>query len=387
MQGNSRADVEKRLKGMRLIPIQIKKKSKEINLTLPWKDPVDVKTKVVFTRQLATMIDAGLPLVQCLEVLAQAEPHAFFRPVLYKVKQTVESGSTFADALKEHPKVFDELFVNLVAAGEAGGLLDTILNRLAVYMEKAMALKNRVKSAMRYPVIVVSASSLIIGVLLVKVIPSFAGIYGSLGDKKLPALTQTVIDVSGTVVTQLPLVLTCLTIFIVGMSMLVRTNWGRYRVDWILLNAPAVGPLVKKAAIARFTRTLGTLIASGVPILDGLNIVAKTSGNKVIEKGLLYARDRIAEGKNISQPLMEINLFPKMVVQMISVGENTGALDVMLTKIADFYEDEVDTAVEGLTSIIEPILMIGVGGSVAIVLIAMYLPIFGMADTVGGHGK
>jgi type IV pilus assembly protein PilC len=384
MQAPTRTDVEDRLKQMRLSPIKIKKRAKEIIIVLPWQDPVPVKSKVVFTRQLATMVDAGLPLVQCMEVLAQQEPHPYLRNTLYAVKQSIESGSTFADALEKHPRVFDELFVNLIRAGEAGGLLDTILNRLAVYMEKAQQLRARVKSALRYPIVVLGAALLITGVLLVKVIPSFAGIYSSVGGGELPALTQMVINISDIVINYLPIVIAITIGVLTSFVLLARTRVGRLTIDRIFLKTPVIGPLIKKAAIARFTRTLGTLIASGVPILEAMSIVAKTSGNKVIEGGILYARDRISEGKNIASPLMELNIFPKMVVQMIAVGENTGALDVMLTKIADFYEEEVDTAVDGLTSVIEPLMMIFIGGLVAFVLIAMYLPIFGLADNLQG---
>ena len=386
MFADSAAEVEERLRGMRMTPTKTpKKRAKAIVVRLPFSQPVPVKTKVIFTRQLATMIDAGLPLVQCLEVLAQQEPHAYFRQILYSVKQSVESGSTFAEALKRHPEVFEDIFVNLVQAGEAGGLLDTILNRLAIYMEKAMALRQRVKSAMRYPIIVVVAAVLITGVLLIKVIPSFAGIYKSMGNRKLPAITQLVIDMSDTTINYLPLIIGATVALIITFTMVRRTEVGRYALDKILLVSPVFGNLIKKSSIARFTRTLGTLIASGVPILDAMDIVARTSGNKVIERSIFYAKDRIAEGKSIASPLMEMNVFPKMVVQMIGVGENTGALDVMLTKVADFYEEEVDTAVDGLTSIIEPILMIGIGGIVAFVLIAMYMPIFNLADNLGGH--
>lgn len=384
MESETASDVESRLKSMNLTPIKVKKKAKEIYIVMPWQDPVPVKTKVIFTRQLATMIDAGLPLVQCLEILSSQEPHGYFRRTLMQVKNSVEGGSTFADALAKHPRVFDDLFTNLVSAGEAGGLLDTILNRLAIYMEKNMALKMRMKSAMRYPVVTLSASLIITGVLLVKVIPSFAGIYSSVGGKDLPALTQMVINISDAVIASLPLVITIAVSIFVAFFLFVRTEFGQLTKDRVLLRTPVIGTLIKKSAIARFTRTLGTLIASGVPILEAMDIVARTAGNKVIEGGIVYTRDRISEGKNIAGPLMEMNVFPSMVVQMISVGESTGALDVMLTKIADFYEDEVDAAVDGLTSVIEPIMMIGIGGIVAFVLIAMYLPIFSLADNVGG---
>ena len=385
MEGDTKAEVEQRLKAMRLTPVKIKKRAKEIIITLPWSDPVPVRTKVVFTRQLATMIDAGLPLVQCLEVLGGQEPHPFFRQTLNAIKNDVESGTTFSDALGKHPSVFDNLFVNLVAAGEAGGLLDTILNRLTIYIEKSAALRSKIKSAMRYPVFVLSATFLVTGVLLVKVIPSFAKIYSSMGNAELPKITQIAINISDVFINHLPAMIGVSVSVIVFFSVIKRTEVGELIIDRILITVPPFGDLVRKSAISRFTRTLGTLIASGVPILDAMNIVAMSAGNKVVERGILYARDRISEGKNIASPLMEITVFPKMVVQMIAVGETTGALDVMLTKIADFYEEEVDNAVDGMTSLIEPLLMFVIGGIVAFVLIAMYMPIFGMADTVNPH--
>jgi len=385
MEGQTKGEVEQRIKAMRMTPTKVKKRKADIIIVLPFSDPVPVRTKVVFTRQLATMIDAGLPLVQCLEVLGGQEPHPFFRRTLTAIKADVESGSTFSDALAKHPLVFDNLFVNLVAAGEAGGLLDTILNRLTIYIEKSAALRGKIKSAMRYPVFVLGATFLVTGVLLVKVIPSFAKIYSSMGNAELPKITQLAIGISNTFQHHLPAMIGVSVATVIFFTAIKRTEVGELVLDRILITLPPFGDLVRKSAIARFTRTLGTLIASGVPILDAMNIVAQSAGNKVVERGILYARDRISEGKNIASPLMEISVFPKMVVQMIAVGETTGALDVMLTKIADFYEEEVDNAVDGMTSIIEPLLMFVIGGIVAFVLIAMYMPIFGMADTVNPH--
>lgn len=376
-------DVENRLRTMGLSPIRVKKKPKEINITIPGFGKIKTKSKVVFTRQLATMIDAGLPLVQCLEILGTQEPHPRFREVILAVKQSVESGSTFAEALGKHPKVFDNLFVNLVAAGEMGGILDTILNRLAAYMEKAMKLRQRVKSALKYPVTVLVISIIISIFLLVKVVPSFAGMFKSMG-KDLPALTKAVVDLSNATVENLPMVIGGLIGIVVVFMIVIRTERGKHYWHAFLLRLPIFGVLLKKAAVARFTRTLGTLISSGVPILDALEIVAKTSGNVIIEKAILYTRDRIAEGKSIAGPLMEQDVFPKMVVQMVAVGESTGAMDIMLGKIADFYEDEVDAAVDSITSLIEPLIMVVLGGIIGVVLLSMYLPIFSMADGVGG---
>ncbi|MGM0577270.1 MAG: type II secretion system F family protein [Myxococcota bacterium] len=380
----SELEVQNQLRSMGVTASKIKKKGGGVIL-IPGISRVPVKSKVVFTRQLATMIDAGLPLVQCLEILGTQEPNALFQRTILDVKRQVESGSTFADALGKHPKVFDNLFVNLVAAGEMGGILDTILNRLANYMEKSLKLKQKVKSAMKYPVTVLVVSLIITGFLLVKVIPTFGEMFDSMG-KELPALTAMVIQWSDYTVDNLPTVLGILVALIVGVKLITMTDKGGYYVDKGLLHMPVFGTLIKKAAVARFTRTLGTLISSGVPILDALEIVAKTSGNRVVEEGVMYTRERIAEGKSIASPLMEQPVFPKMVVQMIAVGESTGAMDIMLSKIADFYDDEVDTAVEGITSLIEPIIMVVLGGLIGFVLIAMYLPIFNMADSFGGAG-
>ena len=374
-------EAENILKGMGVTATSIKKKTGG-GIIIPGITKVSVKSKVVFTRQLATMIDAGLPLVQCLEILGTQEPDPLLQQTVLAVKQSVEGGTTFADALAKHPKVFDNLFVNLIAAGEVGGILDTILNRLAAYMEKAMKLKQKVKGAMKYPVTVLAVSLTITGFLLVKVIPTFSEMFESMG-KDLPALTQTVVEISDWTIANLPTVLTILGIIVVVFKLVTSTGPGRLGWDTILLKAPVFGPLIKKAAVAKFTRTLGTLISSGVPILDALDIVARTAGNKVVENAVLYTRDKISEGKSIAAPLMEQSVFPKMVVQMIAVGESTGAMDIMLTKIADFYDDEVDAAVDGMTSLIEPLIMVVLGGIISVVLLAMYLPIFNMADTFG----
>jgi type IV pilus assembly protein PilC len=347
---------------------------------------ISTKTLVVFTRQLATMIDAGLPLVQSLEILSAQEPDPRFQRVLTAVKMQVESGSTFADALKRHPKVFDDLFVNLVAAGEMGGILDTILNRLATYTEKAMKLRAKVKSAMKYPLtVLVVAVGITIG-LLWKVVPTFAGMFKSMGRAELPVLTQFMVALSNRTVEYLPYVFATIFGLVYGFRTIYRTQKGRLFLDGALLKAPIFGDLARKAGVAKFTRTLGTLISSGVPILDSLEIVARTAGNRVIENGVMYTRAKISEGRSIAGPLQETSVFPKMVVQMIGVGESTGALDVMLVKIADFYDEEVEQAVEAVTALIEPLIMVVLGGIIGFVLIAMYLPIFSMADNISPGG-
>ncbi len=385
MEAQNSTEVEQKLKQLNITPEKVAKKPAEFNIKIPgFGGNVDTKTLVIFTRQLATMIDAGLPLVQCLEILGNSEPNKAFKEILLGVKAQVETGSTFADALKKYPKVFDELFVNLVAAGEMGGILDTILNRLASYTEKSMKLKAKVKSAMKYPVTVLVISLFITYGLITKVIPTFGSMFKSMGKKELPAITEFMIKISENGQKWMPYILTGLGLLIFLFKQFVATQKGRLIWDTFVLKSPMFGPLIKKTAVAKFTRTLGTLISSGVPILDSLEIVAKTAGNKVVENGILYTRDRITEGKSIAQPMMEIGIFPKMVVQMIGVGESTGAMDVMLGKIADFYEDEVDQAVDGLMAMIEPLIMVLLGGLIGSVMIAMYMPIFQMGDAVSG---
>ncbi|MCB9727520.1 MAG: type II secretion system F family protein [Deltaproteobacteria bacterium] len=376
----SEMEVQNQLRSMGLEPVKIKKKVGGGGIIIPGITKVPIKSKVIFTRQLATMIDAGLPLVQCLEILGGQEPNPLFQKVILDVKRSVESGGTFADSLAKHPKIFDNLFVNLISAGEMGGILDTILNRLAAYIEKSVKLKQKVKSAMKYPMTVLFVSLGISGFLLVKVIPTFGEMFKSMG-KELPPLTQTVMNVSKTTVDNLPLIVGILIVLFIAMTIILKNDKPRYYFDAFMLKVPVFGTLLKKAAVAKFTRTLGTLISSGVPILDALEIVAKTAGNKVVEKGVMYTREKISEGKSIASPLMEQPVFPKMVVQMIAVGESTGAMDIMLSKIADFYDDEVDAAVDGITSLIEPLIMVVLGGIIGVVLLAMYMPIFNMADS------
>ncbi|NOZ00708.1 MAG: type II secretion system F family protein [Deltaproteobacteria bacterium] len=382
IEASDASAAEEKLRGMQVTPSKVKRSLGQIEIKLPSLGGVKTKTLVVFTRQLSTMIDAGLPLVQCLDILAAQEPDRAFQKIVYGVKAHVEAGTTLADALKKYPKVFDELFTSMVAAGEIGGVLDTILQRLAQYLEKSMRLKQKVKSALRYPTFVLIAAGGIMVVLLWKVIPSFAAIFKSVGNSSLPALTQFVVNLSENFIHYLPYIAVGIVALIVGFIMLRRNPKGRRLIDGIMLKLPVVGQLIRKAGVARLTRTLGTLVASGVPILDALETSAKSSGNVIIESGIMYTRAKVAEGKNIAAPLDETKIFPKMVVQMIAVGESTGAMDVMLGKIADFYDDEVDAAVDGLTSLIEPMVMVLIGGMVGFVLIAMYLPIFGMAENL-----
>jgi type IV pilus assembly protein PilC len=329
------------------------------------------------------MIDAGLPLVQCLDILSTQTPNKIFANALKDIKQTVEGGSTFSDALRRHPKIFDELFVNLVQAGELGGILDTILNRLATYIEKKVKLTRQVKGALTYPIAVIIIAAGVMSVLMVFVIPSFENMFKDFGSKEgLPKLTQIVIDVSKAFIHNLPWIALAVIAIIVGVTYTYRTPGGKRFIHKTLLSLPIFGPLFQKIAVARFTRTLGTLLSSGVPIMDALEVVAKTAGNVIVEEAIMYVRAKIAEGKNMMEPLSEKKIFPSMVVQMLGVGEQTGALDTMLSKVADFYEEEVDVAVAALTSLLEPLLMVGIGGMVGTVMVAMYLPIFSLAGKI-----
>jgi type IV pilus assembly protein PilC len=343
------------------------------------------KDLVVFTRQFGTMINAGLPLVQCLEILSTQSENKVLRETVGEVKTQVEAGSTFSDALRRHPKVFDDLYVNLVHAGEVGGLLDTILTRLAKYIEKAMKLKGQIKSAMIYPAAIMGVAVIVITVLMLFVIPIFAKMFLELsgGRVALPGPTQLVIDISNFFIAYWYIILGAIVGAVVGIKKYYGTVQGRMVIDKLLLKLPVVGDLIRKASVAKFTRTLGTLLASGVPLLDGMTICAKTSGNKVVEETLINARVSISGGKTIADPLAASGVFPKMVTHMIAVGESTGALDAMLGKIADFYEDEVDQAVASLTSLLEPMMMVFLGVVIGFIVIAMYLPIFKMASAIG----
>jgi type IV pilus assembly protein PilC len=381
MDADDEPAVQARLRSQQLMPTKIKKKGKGFSLNFG--TGVDLKEVVTFTRLFATMIDAGLPIVQCLDILCNQTDNKFFAVILRDVKANVEQGATFSDSLRRHPKVFDQLYVNLVQAGEVGGILDTILNRLAIYNEKAIKLRRQVRGAMVYPSAVLVIFTLVLSILLGWVIPSFKTIFKDLGaSDELPYLTQIVIAVSEAFIHWLPLIILIAAGAITGIYYSNKTYRGKKLFHTMWLKAPVIGPVLRKVAVARFTRTLGTLLSSGVPILDALEIVAKTAGNVVIEEAIMYTRSKISEGKNMASPLLETNVFPPMVVQMVGVGEQTGALDAMLSKIADFYEEEVDVAVAALTSLIEPIMMVGIGGTVGVVLIAMYLPIFSIAGKI-----
>jgi len=334
------------------------------------------KDIVVFTRQFATMIDAGVPLVQALDILSTQVENKSFGKVLAQVKIDVESGSTYADALKKYPRVFSELYANMVAAGEAGGILDTILNRLSAYIEKAMKLKKKVKGAMVYPAVVTSIAVMVIAVIMIFVVPTFSKMFTTLGGT-LPLPTRIVINLSNFIAGIGGLLvagaIVAIVVFIVQFR---RTEKGKHITDKILLRLPIFGMLINKVAVAKFTRTLGTLVSSGVPILDGLEITAKTSGNKVIEYAIMEVRKGVVGGKTLAEPIMKAKVFPPMVTHMIAVGESTGALDAMLGKIADFYDDEVDASVSNLTAMMEPMLMVFLGTAVGFIVISMYLPIF-----------
>ncbi len=382
MEANDVATVNARLRQQQLNPLKVRRRLRWLELQIG--TGVATKDLVTFTRLFATMIDAGLPLVQCLDILASQQPNRHFAVVLRDVKNSVESGLSFSDALRRHPKVFDELFTNLVQAGEVGGILDTIMNRLSVYLEKRQKLMRQVRGALVYPSIVVVIAVGVITVLMTFVIPAFENMFKDFGGGKdsLPKLTQVMVALSHGFVSYLPFLLVGGLLAAIGAVYAYRRPKGKRFFHETLLKLPVLGSVMRKIAVARFTRTLGTLLQSGVPILDALEICSRTAGNVVIEQGVRKVRQSISEGKNMAEPLLAVGVFPEMVVQMIAVGEQTGALDQMLNKIADFYEEETDIAVAALTSALEPILMVGVGGVVGIVLISMYLPIFSLAGNI-----
>jgi type IV pilus assembly protein PilC len=370
-----------RLRADNIVPRKVKKVAKDFNINIG--TGVTHQDMLIFTRQLATMIDAGLPLVQCLDILGTQTDNKRFGAILLSVKGYVETGATFSEALRKHPKVFDELYVNLIAAGEIGGILDTILQRLSEYIEKAVKLKRQVKSAMVYPISILCIAIIVIAVMLGKVIPVFEEMYQEFKGATLPEPTQVVIAISNSFTSNWYWYFGSLFSFIVFMGWTLKNPKGRKVFDAVILKAPVIGSVLRKIVVARFTRTLGTLLSSGVPILDSLDICAKTSGNKTVEAAIYYAREKISEGKDLASPLMETGVFPSMVVQMIGVGEQTGAMDQMLQKIADFYEEEVDVAVAAMTSLMEPIMMVFLGGLVGGLIIAMYLPVFELAGNIG----
>ncbi|MBS1785722.1 MAG: type II secretion system F family protein [Acidobacteria bacterium] len=340
---------------------------------------VKAKDLAIFTRQFSVMIDAGLPLVQCLEILGSQQADKGFKKVIEAVREDVEKGASLQAALSKHPKAFSDLYVNMVGAGEAGGILDIILQRLSIYIEKAVKLASKVKSAMIYPIAVISIAAIVVYVIMVKVIPVFSAMYEGLGSS-LPFPTQVCIMLSNILVHYGWAVGLFIVIVFVALKYYYKTVGGKLQIDGIFLKIPIIGDLLRKVAVARFCRTLGTLTASGVPILEGMDITARTAGNQVIANAILKAKDAVEAGRNISAPLAETKVFPPMVTQMVGVGEATGALDAMLNKVADFYEDEVDNAVAGLTSLMEPIIIAVLGGIIGFIVVAMYMPIFNLAN-------
>ena len=371
------------LRKLDIRPIRIQEKREKTARKFALRKKIPKKSIVVFTRQFSTMINAGLPLVQCLTILGNQQENGAFSNVIAKIKGDVESGQSLAEALKKHPKVFDDLYVNLVEAGEAGGILDVILNRLSSYIEKTEKLKKKVKGAMVYPAVVTGVSIVVTAIILIFVIPVFEKMFSEVG-QALPVPTQFVIGLSRFVSSNLIFIVLGIGALIFLLRSVYRTEKGKYLIDDLLLKLPIFGMLFRKVAVAKFTRTFGTMVSSGVPILEAMDIVAKSAGNKVVEKAIYKARGSIAEGKTISEPLEESKVFPPMVTQMIGVGEASGELDTMLNKIADFYDDDVDAAVNTLTSMMEPIMMVVLGGVVGGLVIAMYLPIFKMGEAITG---
>ena len=386
MEAATRDAVLARLRAQRIQPIPAKIRERgrglDTEISIPgFGETVKTKDVVIFTRQLGTMIDAGLPIVQCLDILGSQTENKKFRGIIRQLKDDVESGSTFTEALRKHGKIFDDLFVNMISAGEIGGILDTILARLSVYMEKSMKLKAKIKGAMIYPVTIITVAGGVTCVLLIWVIPVFAELFSSFG-QELPAPTQFVINLSNFTIAYFHLIAMVGIAIFVGLRYAYKTENGRLMMDRAILEAPVFGDLIRKSSIARFSRTLSTLISSGVPILDALLITAKTAGNKVVERAVLATRLSISEGNTISEPLTQSKVFPPMVCQMIAVGESTGALDAMLQKIAEFYEDEVDNMVANLTTLMEPLVILVLGIIIGGLVISMYLPIFKLGSVI-----
>ncbi len=378
---DSKDTVVTMMRRQQVVVTAVKEKGKEIAVP-KFGGKVPPQLVAIFTRQFSVMIDAGLPLVQCLEILGGQQENKAFKRALITIRGDVEAGSSLADAMRKHPKIFNDLFTNMVAAGEAGGILDTILQRLAQYIEKAVKLNSQVKSAMIYPVGVISIAAIVIAVILWKVIPTFAALFAGLG-AELPLPTRVVISLSNFIADFWWLIGGSIFAIITGLKRWHATPKGKRIIDAFMLKLPIVGDLVRKIAVARFCRTLATLTSSGVPILDGLQITAKTSGNSIVEDAIMATRKSVEEGKTISEPLGQTDVFPTMVVQMIAVGEQTGALDTMLTKIAEFYEDEVDTAVAGLMKLLEPVLVAFLGVAIGGIVIAMYMPMFTLIGKMG----
>jgi len=359
----------------------IRERGREIKLMPRLPRRIGAKRIAIFTRQFSVMLDAGLPLVQCLEILGEQEENRTFKAIIIQVRGDVEAGASLADAMRKHPKAFDNLYTNMVAAGEAGGILDIILQRLSVYIEKVVRLNNQVKSALIYPTAVIAIACLVVFVILKWVIPVFAQLFAGFGGE-MPLITRVVIGASNFLGSYFPFVIAVIIFGVVALNRWHKTPHGRRVLDGLLLKIPIIGMLLRKIAVARFCRTLSTLTASGVPILDGLEITAKTSGNAIIEDAIMAVRKSVEEGKSISEPLAQTKAFPAMVVQMINVGEQTGALDQMLSKIADFYEEEVDTAVAGMMKLIEPIMITILGAIIGTIVTAMYLPLYGVLSKI-----
>ncbi|CAB5101378.1 Type IV fimbrial assembly protein PilC [Olavius algarvensis associated proteobacterium Delta 3] len=383
MEAPSEESVRAHLARLKISPTKVKPKPKDLLENIAFFQPkITNKDIIVFAKQFSTMIDAGLPIVQCLDILHNQQENVTFKKMLKEIKDSVESGATFAETLKKYPKEFDDLFVNMIAAGEAGGILDTILRRLSAYMEKAAKLKAQVKGAMTYPMITVIIAVIVVAVIMVFVIPVFQEMFSGMGSA-LPMPTMVVVNMSNFVRSNILYIIIGVALAVFAFKRFYATDKGRNIGDRLALRLPIFGPLIRKVAVAKFTRTMGTMLASGVAILDALDIVAKTAGNKVVEKAIYDVRFGIAEGRTMADPLLETGVFPAMVCQMISVGESTGALDAMLGKIADFYDEEVDQAVENLTAAIEPMMMVFLGVVIGGLVVAMYLPIFKMASALG----
>jgi type IV pilus assembly protein PilC len=382
MEAANEDTVRNNLSRMRIQPTKIKKKPKDLFENVAFLQPkVQTKDVILFARQFSTMIDAGLPIIQCLDILHSQQENVTFKKMLKQIKDSVESGTTLAEALKKYPREFDDLFVNMIAAGEAGGILDIILQRLSGYMEKAAKLKAQVKGALTYPVVTLIIAGIVLSVILVFVIPVFQEMFESM-EGQLPQFTQLVVDMSDFVKGYWYLIFGGIILAIIAFRYFYKTKKGQEVIDDLVLKLPVFGVLIRKVAVSKFTRTMGTMLSSGVAILEALDIVAKTSGNRTVEKAIYKVRSGISEGRTMADPLSESGVFPAMVCQMIAVGESTGALDAMLSKIADFYDEEVDQAVENLTSLIEPFMLVFLGVTIGGLVIAMYLPIFKMAGNL-----
>ncbi len=382
MEAQSEEAVRASLMRQKITPSRIKQKPKDLFENVRFLQPkVKESDIILFARQFSTMIDAGLPIIQCLDILHSQQKNATFKKMLKQIKESVEGGATLAEALKKFPKHFDDLFVNMISAGEAGGILDAILRRLAAYMEKAARLKSKVKGAMTYPLVTLAIAVLVLAVILIFVIPVFEEMFADFGSE-LPAPTQLVVAMSDLVKSKILYLIGALVLFVIAFKKYYATEKGQDTIDALVLKLPVFGMLLRKVAVAKFTRTMGTMLSSGVAILEALDIVAKTAGNRSIEKAIYSVRSGIAEGRTMADPLNESGVFPPMVCQMISVGESTGALDAMLEKIADFYDEEVDQAVENMTALIEPVMLVFLGVTIGGLVVAMYLPIFKMAGAI-----